>query len=444
MYALADDPTSKADRAAVRVLGKWDEPRAVETLLRPPGPASRAPGSASGCSAGAPLLPPLEPGIIDSRAMDAAAPTHLTFILCAPPYDDEPTLLGRLVPTLRPHFPGAAERVLPVDCDERIALRLSGDDDAIAFEGGSALPGAGFRAVVTLWAKDPWRRAPEGEPRDTAIEVITPATAGLIEAAPTILADLASTVSARWGFAEVGNLDEERRRPEDHGKLGLPELHEELLDGLPAALEWLNFWSAAACERLGIPASGPPLDTQGQQHARQVAGGWLLSLTREPLDLRNEEHLASLRRAYERFPEVGGVAEHRRHEQRLRTDTRELYDASLEALVRLLRSEINVAQLRHLNAGDVIVQRGEKISDARRQRWAELRVLWTTPAMASQQRMRVRAVDRAWEICRGEYLDSNPDQREVPEHVEAVIEVLRGEEIALEIAAGRRGAPTEA
>jgi Family of unknown function (DUF5953) len=357
----------------------------------------------------------------------------------------EPALLARLVQTLRPRFPGAAERALPFDCDELLELRLFGDDEAVAFEGGPALPGAGSRAVVALWAKDRRRRAPGGEPPDTQIEVITPVAPGLIAAAPTILADLAATVSARWGFAEVGNRDENPRDAANHEKLGLPELHEERLDGVvPTALGWLNFWSSAACERLGVAASGPSLDAQGQQHARPVAGGWLLSLTPEPLGLRNEQHVASLRRAYERFPEVGGVAEHGRHEQRLLTDPRALYHASVEALVSLLRSEIRMAQFRHLNAVDVIIQQSEKSSEERRRRWAELRALWTTPAMAtSQRKLRARAVDRAWEICRAEYLDSFPDEREVPEHVAAVIEVLRREEIALDMAARMRGEPAE-
>ena len=34
IYALADDPDSGADHVAVRVLGHWDEPRSVDTLLR--------------------------------------------------------------------------------------------------------------------------------------------------------------------------------------------------------------------------------------------------------------------------------------------------------------------------------------------------------------------------------------------------------------------------
>ncbi len=378
--------------------------------------------------------------------MDIAAATHLTFILCAPPCDDEPALLARVVQTMRPHFPGAAERTLPPDGGERFQLRLFGYDDIVAFEGGSSLPAAGSPAVVAVAPRDSEWRTHEGEPRDMEILVMAPASPRLVEAAPTILAELAATVSARWGSADVTGLDDPTSSPDEQEKLGLPELHVDLLDGVaPMALGWLNFWSAAACERLGVPASGPPLDPQGHQHAQQVAGGWLVSLTREPLDLRNEQHLASLRRAYERFPEVGGVAEHPRQEQRLRTEPRELYAASVEALVRLLRSEINVAQLRHLCAPDVIVQESEAISTARKDRWGDLRALWSTPAMAkSRHSMRARAVDRAWEICRDEYMAEHPDEREVPEHVAAVIEELRGEEIALEIAAVRRGATAEA
>ncbi len=256
-------------------------------------------------------------------AMDIAAATHLTFILCAPPCDDEPALLARVVRTMRPYFPGAAERALPPDSDERFQLRLVAHDDVVAFEGGSALPAAGSPAVVTLGPRGSDWRTHEGEPQDIEVLVMAPATPGLVEAAPRILGELAATASARWGFADVSGVDDPPRSADEHEKLGLPELHVDLMDGVaPMALGWLNFWSAAACERLGVPASGPALDPQGQQHAQQVAGGWLMSLTREPLDLHNEQHLASLRRAYDRFPEVGGVAEHPRHEQRLRTDPR--------------------------------------------------------------------------------------------------------------------------
>ncbi|HLM43690.1 MAG TPA: DUF5953 family protein, partial [Myxococcaceae bacterium] len=37
-------------------------------------------------------------------------------------------------------------------------------------------------------------------------------------------------------------------------------------------------------------------------------GGWVVQLTEAPLDLDNPAHLDALKRAYERFPEIGGRA----------------------------------------------------------------------------------------------------------------------------------------
>ncbi|WNG28744.1 hypothetical protein F0U62_35660 [Cystobacter fuscus] len=39
---------------------------------------------------------------------------------------------------------------------------------------------------------------------------------------------------------------------------------------------------------------------------RTATGGWVVRLTEAPLDLDNPAHLDALRRAYERFPEIGG------------------------------------------------------------------------------------------------------------------------------------------
>ncbi|WP_368671003.1 DUF5953 family protein [Myxococcus sp. AM010] len=46
-------------------------------------------------------------------------------------------------------------------------------------------------------------------------------------------------------------------------------------------------------------------DWQGRFQRRQV-GGWVVQLTDAPLDLDNPTHLDALKRAYERFPEIGG------------------------------------------------------------------------------------------------------------------------------------------
>jgi hypothetical protein len=74
---------------------------------------------------------------------------------------------------------------------------------------------------------------------------------------------------------------------------------------IPWFLGWLNYWSPAAAEAIGFP--DPSRDAELLSRARRTAtGGWVVRLTDEPLDLDNPAHLDALKRAYERFPEIGG------------------------------------------------------------------------------------------------------------------------------------------
>jgi len=77
---------------------------------------------------------------------------------------------------------------------------------------------------------------------------------------------------------------------------------------VPRYLGWINYWSAAAAEAIGFP--DPSRDAELLARARRTAsGGWVVSLTEAPLDLDKPEHLNALKRAYERFPEIGGRSE---------------------------------------------------------------------------------------------------------------------------------------
>jgi hypothetical protein len=81
------------------------------------------------------------------------------------------------------------------------------------------------------------------------------------------------------------------------GKFRAPEI--------PHYLGWLNYWSAAAAEAIGFPDSAR--DAELLKRARRTAsGGWVVQLTDAPLDLDNPAHLDALKRAYERFPQIGG------------------------------------------------------------------------------------------------------------------------------------------
>jgi hypothetical protein len=76
---------------------------------------------------------------------------------------------------------------------------------------------------------------------------------------------------------------------------------------IPHYLGWLNFWSAAAAKAIGFP--DPARDAGLLARARRTAsGGWVVQLTDAPLDYDNPAHLDALKRAYERFPEIGGRA----------------------------------------------------------------------------------------------------------------------------------------
>jgi len=74
---------------------------------------------------------------------------------------------------------------------------------------------------------------------------------------------------------------------------------------IPRRLGWLNYWSAAAARAIGFP--DPARDAELLPRSRRTAtGGWVVRLTDAPLDLDNPAHLDALKRAYERFPEIGG------------------------------------------------------------------------------------------------------------------------------------------
>ncbi len=74
---------------------------------------------------------------------------------------------------------------------------------------------------------------------------------------------------------------------------------------IPYYLGWLNYWPAAAAKAIGFP--DPARDAELLTRARRTSsGGWVVQLTDAPLDLDNPAHLDALKRAYERFPAIGG------------------------------------------------------------------------------------------------------------------------------------------
>ncbi|MFE8598542.1 DUF5953 family protein [Archangium violaceum] len=136
-----------------------------------------------------------------------------------------------------------------------------------------------------------------------------------IAAATDVLAAIGEGARAFWGHATPSNaaveISQQTRDPVRKPGIpprGLPvlKLAEHIRSPeIPHRLGWLNYWSAAAAKAIGFP--DPARDAELLMRARRTAsGGWVVQLTDAPLDLDNPAHLDALKRAYERFPEIGG------------------------------------------------------------------------------------------------------------------------------------------
>jgi hypothetical protein len=136
-----------------------------------------------------------------------------------------------------------------------------------------------------------------------------------IAAAADVLAAIGEGARAFWGHATPFNAAVEisRQTIDPVRKPGVPPRGLPALrfpdyiraPEIPHNLGWLNYWSAAAAEAIGFP--NPARDADLLSRSRRTAtGGWVVRLTDAPLDLDNPAHLDALKRAYERFPEIGG------------------------------------------------------------------------------------------------------------------------------------------
>ncbi|MFY0529639.1 DUF5953 family protein [Archangium gephyra] len=161
------------------------------------------------------------------------------------------------------------------------------------------------------------RSSPGGEPQ-LLVYAQLPQDEPVVAAAVDMLENVAEGVRAKWGTVAPGPLrlviaaqvGPKLGNP-DGPPLGLPMLKlawNIRSPKVPRYLGWINYWSAAAAEAIGFP--DPSRDAELLSRARRTAsGGWVVSLTAAPLDLDKPEHLEALKRAYERFPEIGGRAE---------------------------------------------------------------------------------------------------------------------------------------
>jgi len=155
---------------------------------------------------------------------------------------------------------------------------------------------------------------PGGQPH-LQVNADLPLDAAVIAAAGNALEYVAEGACAFWGHASpdgYGSEVAQQMRSSAHGPerspRGLPMLNppEEIRSPeIPYYLGWLNYWSAAAANAIGFP--DPARDSDLLSRARRTAsGGWVVQLTDAPLDLDNPAHLDALKRAYARFPEIGG------------------------------------------------------------------------------------------------------------------------------------------
>jgi len=170
-----------------------------------------------------------------------------------------------------------------------------------------------FRVSVTGWGK-PGEISPGGRAQ-FEFHVALPLSADGIAAAAALLEAVAEAGRAFWGHATPFSAGVDIARQTRGGRTnreapprGLPTIKlPEMIRSpeIPHRLGWLNYWSDAAARTIGFP--DPARDAELLSRARRTAtGGWVVRLTDAPLDLDNPVHLDALKRAYARFPEIGG------------------------------------------------------------------------------------------------------------------------------------------
>ncbi|MFL5346203.1 MAG: DUF5953 family protein [Hyalangium sp.] len=171
----------------------------------------------------------------------------------------------------------------------------------------------GFPVTISGLTR-PASQSPGGQPL-LDVHAKMPLDATVIAAAGVVLEGVAEGARAFWGRAtpDGAALDiAYQTAPTLEGppspRRGLPalKLFQHIRSPeIPYYLGWLNYWSAAAAKAIGFP--DPARDAELLKRARRTAsGGWIVQLTNAPLDLDNPAHLDALKRAYERFPQIGG------------------------------------------------------------------------------------------------------------------------------------------
>jgi hypothetical protein len=171
-----------------------------------------------------------------------------------------------------------------------------------------------YRVTLSGWER-PAGISPGGQAQ-FEVHAKLPLDAPRSAAVADVLESMGEATRAFWGRATPESVAAEMAQQTRHSvrepvpPRGLPplKLTEEIrAPEIPARLGWLNYWSEAAARAIGFP--DPARDAELLSCSRRTAtGGWVVKLTEAPLDLDNPAHLDALKRAYERFPEIGGRA----------------------------------------------------------------------------------------------------------------------------------------
>ncbi|ATB41342.1 hypothetical protein CYFUS_006807 [Cystobacter fuscus] len=170
-------------------------------------------------------------------------------------------------------------------------------------------------ALVTVTGLETSAVSSSGGQAQLEVHARLPLTPEGIAAAADVLEAVAEAARAYWGHATPSRagLDIARQtknwaanpQPPPRGLPALKLAWDIPSPEIPHRLGWLNYWSAAAARAIGFP--DPARDAELLSRARRTAtGGRVVQLTDAPLDLDNPAHLDALKRAYERFPEIGG------------------------------------------------------------------------------------------------------------------------------------------
>jgi hypothetical protein len=324
---------------------------------------------------------------------------RLRYSLFAPAQPTSATLqqLSRL---LLARYPGAKTRRIGKDADERHL-----PDEIFVAEEASILGGGPWPADSVLFGATKAPRstaASPDEPDMMWIDLSVLVQKDVVDTAAALLGEIAVAFGPLWGSMTLGSTQSSLF----HGgtpKHGLPRLYPE--DAAPVAppeLGWLNYWSRPVCELLRFPDATKMTDVDLVARSREVKGGWIVALTQKPIEVDRPEDLDALRRGYERFAEVGGIAAHARRDAQLSEDRQALYEETADELRRLLGRRARLATLRDLNAPDFIIENeAESVADAE-QRWTELSAMWRLPHRRDERTAWLR---RAFEEARAKVVE---------------------------------------